>query len=63
MSNGGAWKGSGLAVKKALQKVEGVETTEVNYDKKEAVVKVGFVFLMVAMVFAIYNDISRMLPG
>jgi regulator of sigma E protease len=30
---------------------------------KEAVVKVGFVFLMVAMVFAIYNDISRMLPG
>jgi copper chaperone CopZ len=25
-------------VKKALQKVEGVEKTEVNYDKKEAVV-------------------------
>jgi mercuric ion binding protein len=25
-------------VKKALQKVEGVETTEVNYDKKEAVI-------------------------
>jgi periplasmic mercuric ion binding protein len=27
-----------ITVKKALQKVEGVEKTEVNYDKKEAVV-------------------------
>jgi membrane-associated protease RseP (regulator of RpoE activity) len=30
---------------------------------KEAVVKVGFVFLMVVVVFVIYNDISKMLPG
>jgi membrane-associated protease RseP (regulator of RpoE activity) len=30
---------------------------------KEAVVKVGFVFLMVVVIFTIYNDISRMLPG
>lgn len=29
---------------------------------KEAVVKVGFVFLMVVVVFAIYNDISKILP-
>jgi regulator of sigma E protease len=30
---------------------------------KEAVIKVGFVFLMVVMVFALYNDISRILPA
>jgi regulator of sigma E protease len=30
---------------------------------KEAVVKVGFVFLMMVVVFVIYNDISKMLPG
>ena len=29
---------------------------------KEAVVKVGFVFLMMVVVFAIYNDISKILP-
>jgi len=29
---------------------------------KEAVVKVGFVFLMVIVVFVIYNDISKILP-
>jgi regulator of sigma E protease len=29
---------------------------------KETVVKVGFVFLMVVLVFAIYNDISKILP-
>jgi regulator of sigma E protease len=29
---------------------------------KEAVVKVGFVFLMVMVVFVIYNDISKILP-
>jgi regulator of sigma E protease len=29
---------------------------------KEAVVKVGFVFLMVVLVFAIYNDLSKILP-
>jgi regulator of sigma E protease len=30
---------------------------------KEAVVKVGLVFLMMVVVFVIYNDISKMLPG
>jgi len=30
---------------------------------KEAVIKVGFVFLMVVTVFALYNDISRILPA
>jgi RIP metalloprotease RseP len=30
---------------------------------KETVIKVGFVFLMVVMVFALYNDISRILPA
>jgi regulator of sigma E protease len=29
---------------------------------KEAVIKVGFVFLMVVTVFALYNDISKILP-
>jgi regulator of sigma E protease len=29
---------------------------------KEAVIKVGFVFLMVVLVFAIYNDLSKILP-
>jgi regulator of sigma E protease len=29
---------------------------------KEAVVKVGFVFLMMMIVFVIYNDISKSLP-
>jgi regulator of sigma E protease len=29
---------------------------------REAVIKVGFVFLMVVLVFAIYNDISKILP-
>jgi regulator of sigma E protease len=29
---------------------------------KEAVVKVGFVFIMVMLVFAIYNDLSKILP-
>ncbi len=30
---------------------------------KEAVFKLGFVFLMAVMAFAIYNDIAKMLPG
>ena len=30
---------------------------------KEAVIKVGFVFLMVVMVFVLYNDISKILPA
>jgi regulator of sigma E protease len=30
---------------------------------KEAVLKVGFVFLMVVVVFVLYNDLSKMLPS
>ncbi len=30
---------------------------------KEGIVKVGFAFLMVVIVFVIYNDISKILPG
>jgi len=29
---------------------------------KEAVVRVGFVFLMMVVVFVLYNDIAKMLP-
>src|SRR4029077_2795837 len=29
---------------------------------KEAVVRVGFVFLMMVVVFVLYNDISKLLP-
>ena len=29
---------------------------------KEAVIKVGFLFLMVVVVLALYNDISKILP-
>jgi len=36
---------------------------DVDLKVKEAIVKVGFVFLMVVVVFVIYNDISKMLPG
>ena len=31
--------------------------------QKENVIRVGFLFLMVVTVFALYNDISRILPG
>jgi hypothetical protein len=30
---------------------------------KEAVLKVGMVFLMAVVVFVLYNDISKMLPA
>ena len=30
---------------------------------KEGIVKVGFAFLMMVIVFVIYNDISKILPG
>ena len=35
---------------------------DLSLSVKEAVIKVGFVFLMVVTVFAIYNDISKILP-
>ncbi len=43
--------------------VEMLLRRDVDLKVKEAVVKVGFVFLMVVVVFVIYNDISKMLPG
>jgi regulator of sigma E protease len=30
---------------------------------KEAIFKLGFVFLMMVVVFVLYNDISKLLPG
>jgi membrane-associated protease RseP (regulator of RpoE activity) len=30
---------------------------------KEAVLKMGMVFLMIVVVFVLYNDISKILPG
>jgi regulator of sigma E protease len=43
--------------------VEMLMRRDLDLKMKEAVVKVGFVFLMVVVIFTIYNDISRMLPG
>src|SRR5579872_3017615 len=43
--------------------VEMLLRRDVDLRVKEAVVKVGFVFLMVVVVFVIYNDIAKMLPG
>jgi regulator of sigma E protease len=43
--------------------VEMLMGRDLSIPVKEAVIKVGFVFLMVVMVFALYNDISRILPA
>ena len=43
--------------------IEMLMRRDLDLKVKEAVVKVGFVFLMVVVVFVIYNDISKMLPG
>ncbi len=43
--------------------VEMLMRRELDLKVKEAVVKVGFVFLMMVVVFVIYNDISKILPG
>ncbi|MBV8847287.1 MAG: RIP metalloprotease RseP [Bryobacterales bacterium] len=42
--------------------VEMLLRRDLDLKVKEAVIKVGFVFLMVVLVFAIYNDISKILP-
>lgn len=42
--------------------VEMLLRRDLDLKVKEAVVKVGFVFLMVVLVFAIYNDLSKILP-
>jgi regulator of sigma E protease len=36
---------------------------DLSMQVKEAVLKVGMVFLMVVVVFVLYNDISKILPG
>lgn len=43
--------------------VEMVMRRDLSLQVKETVIKVGFVFLMMVTVFALYNDISRILPG
>jgi regulator of sigma E protease len=43
--------------------VEMVMRRDLSLQVKEAVLKVGMVFLMVVVVFVLYNDISKLLPG
>jgi regulator of sigma E protease len=43
--------------------VEMVMKRDLSLNVKEAVFKVGFVAIMVIVAFAIYNDISRILPA
>ena len=42
--------------------VEMIMRRDLSLRVKEAVFKLGFVFLMAIMAFVIYNDISKMLP-
>ncbi len=46
-----------------LLAVEIIMRRDLSLAVKEAVFKVGFVFLMAVVVFVIYNDISKILPG
>ncbi len=43
--------------------VEVILRRDLSLQLKETVIKVGFVFLMVVVVFVIFNDISKILPG
>jgi regulator of sigma E protease len=43
--------------------IEMLMRRDLSLQVKEAVFKVGFVFIMVIVAFVIYNDISKMLPG
>ena len=43
--------------------VEMLMRRDLSLQVKEAVFKVGMVFLMVVVVFVLYNDISKLLPG
>jgi regulator of sigma E protease len=43
--------------------IEMLMRRDMSLQVKEAVFKVGFVFIMVIVAFVIYNDISKMLPG
>jgi regulator of sigma E protease len=42
--------------------IEMIMGRDVSLSVKENILKVGFVFLMVVVVFALYNDISKLLP-
>jgi regulator of sigma E protease len=43
--------------------IEMVIRRDMSMALKENILKVGFVFLMVMVVFVLYNDISKLLPG
>ena len=43
--------------------VEMLMRRDLSLQVKEAVFKVGMVFLMVVVVFVLYNDIRKLLPG
>ncbi|HYP08481.1 MAG TPA: RIP metalloprotease RseP [Bryobacteraceae bacterium] len=43
--------------------IEMVMRRDMSLEVKEAVFKVGMVFLMAVVVFVLYNDISKLLPG
>ena len=43
--------------------IEMLMRRDMSLQLKEAVFKVGMVFLMVVVVFVLYNDISKLLPG
>ena len=43
--------------------IEMIMQRDMSLNVKEAVFKVGFVFIMVIVAFVIYNDISKMLPA
>lgn len=47
----------------AMLLIEMVMRRDLSLSVKEAVFKVGFVFIMVLVVFVIYNDISKILPA
>jgi membrane-associated protease RseP (regulator of RpoE activity) len=42
--------------------IEMVMGRDISLSVKEAMLKVGFVFLMMLMVFVLYNDIARRMP-
>src|SRR5579884_1896965 len=46
-----------------LYLVEMVMRRDLSLQVKETVFKLGFVFLMAVVVFAIYNDLARIIPG
>jgi regulator of sigma E protease len=43
--------------------IEMVMQRDLSLNVKEAVFKVGFVFIMLIVAFVLYNDISRILPA